>query len=295
MPQQFFSRRSLMVLAAVLAAGAAMATNYSLWINGRTGGGVAGNYADFTYWGPGSTAAGVNKKSVNWDGYHHISDQAYLVRNALDCFCTGSNWCYVAAHSAGDLMIGYTLSLYGGSTRYKKNASPGPDGSCANSDGSTQTGWNIKWVDVAAGAGGGSELANVGDWATSEPLVSDLKTGTARAMYDHNNTRAKMFYMYAGAKGTLYSFVLPGQDDEAVAYHSAGGVSGSGGAAYCNPADWFCNDLTMGTAPTEGGTAKWANHSVVFRDDAEAYNHYTNGNWQGTVGLVRQDMVNNAK
>ena len=45
---------------------------------------MAGNYADFTYWGPASTAAGVNKKAVNWDGYNHISDQNYLIRNALD-------------------------------------------------------------------------------------------------------------------------------------------------------------------------------------------------------------------
>src|SRR3569833_2189228 len=110
---------------------AAYATNYSLRINGRTGGGQLGNYADFTYWGPSSTAAGVNKKSVNWDGYSHISDQNYLVRNALDCFCTGPNWCYVAVHSAGDLMIGYTLALYGGTTRNVKNARPGSAGSCA--------------------------------------------------------------------------------------------------------------------------------------------------------------------
>ncbi|WP_197047103.1 hypothetical protein [Paucibacter sp. KBW04] len=279
---------------ALLAASAAWATNYSLWINGRTGGGVAGNYADFTYWGPATTAAGINKKAVNWDGYHHISDQNYLVRNALDCYCTGPNWCYVAVHSAGNLMMGYTLSMYGGSTRYKKNASPGSDGQCANSDGTTQTGWNIKWVNVAAGAAGGSELSDAGSWTTSEPLVADLKTTTARAMYDHNNTRAKMFYMYAGAKGTAYSFILPGQDDEAVAYHSSGGVSGSSGGSYCNPSDWLCNDLTLGTAAVEGGKAKWSNHSVVFRDDAEAYNHYTNGNWGGVVSKVRADMVTNA-
>lgn len=283
------------LLAAAALAGAAFAANYSLWINGRTGGGVAGNYADFTYWGPAGTAAGVNKKAVNWDGYNHVSDTNGLIRNALDCYCTGPNWCYVAAHSAGNLQIGYALSLYGGTARYKKNATPGSDGSCANSDGTTQTGWNIKWVNVAAGAAGGSELANAGDWALSEPLVSDLKTATARAMYDHNNTRGKMFYLWAGAKGTAYSFILPGQDDEAVAYHSAGGISGSGGGSYCNPSDWLCNDLTLGTAPAEGGKAKWTNHSVVFRDTAEAYNHYTNGNWQGTVGLVRADMVNNAK
>jgi hypothetical protein len=274
---------------------AAYATNYSLWINGRTGGGQLGNYADFTYWGPSSTAAGVNKKAVNWDGYNHISDQNYLVRNALDCFCTGPNWCYVAVHSAGDLMIGYTLAMYGSSARYKKTPSPNSSGSCSNSDGTTQTGWNIKFVDAGGGAAGGSELADYGDWATSEPLVSDLKTTTARAMYDHNNTHGVLFHMYAGAKGTLYSGVLPGQDDEAVAYHSSGAVAGSSGGSYCNPSDWFCNDLTLGTAATEGGHAKWTNHTVAFRDDNEAYNHYTNGSWAGIISLVRNDMVNNAK
>ena len=269
------------------------ATNYSLWINGRTGGGQPGNHADFTYWGPASTEAGVNKKSVNWDGYNRIADQNYRIRDALDCYCTGQNWCYIAAHSAGNLQIGYALSLYGGSARYKKNATPNASGVCGNTDGSTQTGWNIKWVNVAAGAAGGSELANVGSWAVSDPLTSDLKTATARAMYDHNQTRAKWFYMYAGAKGTLYSGILPGQDDEAD--HSAGGVSGSGGAGFCNPSDWFCNDLTLGTAANEGGRAKWAYHSVQFRDDSESLDHYTRGNWGGVVSKVRADMAANAR
>lgn len=282
-------------VAALGLAGASYATNYSLWINGRTGGGQIGNYADFTYWGPSSTAAGVNKKAVNWDGYNHISDQNYLVRNALDCFCTGPNWCYVAVHSAGDLMIGYTLAMYGSSQHYKKTPSPSASGTCSNSDGTTQTGWNIKWVDAGGGAAGGSELADYGAWTTSEPLVQDLKTTTARAMYDHNNTQGVMFYMFAGASGTLYSALLPGQDDEAVAYHSSGGVAGSSGGAYCNPSDWFCNDLTLGTAATEGGYAKWTNHYVQFRDDNEAYNHYTNGNWGGIISQVRSDMVNYAQ
>jgi hypothetical protein len=114
-------------------------------------------------------------------------------------------------------------------------------------------------------------------------------------MYDHNNTHGVMFYMFAGASGTLYSGILPGQDDEAVAYHSSGGVAGSSGGSYCNPSDWFCNDLTLGTAATEGGHAKWSNHYVQFRDDNEAYNHYTNGNWAGITSQVRNDMVNYAK
>lgn len=266
-------------------------TNYSLWINGRTGGGQPGNYNDFTYWGPATVSAGINKKAVNWDGYNRISTQNYLIRDALDCFCTGNNWCYVAAHSAGNLMTGYTLSLYGGTSRYKKTPSPNSAGQCGNSDGTTQVGWNIKWVDVAGGAAGGSELADSGSWLLSEPLVGDLKTSTARAMYDHNNTRAKTFYMFAGANGTLYSGILPGQDDEAVAYHSSGGVSGTSGASFCNPSDWFCNDLTLGTAANEGGRVKWTNHTVSLRDDGENYNHYANGNWAGIISPVRADMA----
>lgn len=283
--------RNIVAAAAALVAMASYATNYSLWINGRTGGGQLGNHADFTYWGPASTDAGINKKSVNWDGYNRISAQNHLIRDAMDCYCTGPNWCYIAVHSAGNLMIGYALDLYGGTQRYKKTPIPNGSGQCTNSDGTTQTGWNIKWVAVAGGAAGGSELANAGDWALSEPLVSDLKTATARAMYNHNNTRGKTFWLYAGGRGTLYSALLPGQDDEAIAYHSSGGVSGSGGGAYCNPSDWFCNDLTLGAGAVEGGRAKWANHSVVFRDDRESVNHYTNGNWGGIVSKMRADMA----
>lgn len=286
---------SWFVLSAAGLVALAHATNYSLWINGRTGGGQLGNHADFAYWGPASANAGVNKKSVNWDGYNRVSDQNYLVRDALDCYCTGQNWCYVAVHSAGDLQIGYALAMYGGTSRMVKNATPNAQGQCGNLTGGSQTGWNLKFVDVAGGAAGGSELANSGDWAISEPLVSDLKTSTARAMYDHSATRAVWFNMYAGANGTLYSFILPGQDDEAIAYHSSGGISGSGGGAFCNPSDWFCNDLTTGTAKAEGGRAKWGFHSVAFRDGSEAFNHYTNGNWGGIVSKVRADMEANAR
>jgi hypothetical protein len=282
----------LVCLAAVTSV--ASATNYTLWVNGRTGGGVVGDYNSFTYWGPGTTAAGVNKKSVNWDGRSSIASQNSKIRDALDCFCTGPNWCYVATHSAGDLMMGYTMANYGGSARMNKNPASASGGVCSNSDGSSQTGWNIKWIRTASGAAGGTELSDAGSWTTSEPLVSDLKTATARAMYDHNVTRGVMFYMYAGAKGTVYSALLPGQDDEVVAYHSTGGVSGSGGASFCNPSDWFCNDLTMGIAANEGGKAKWTNHSVVFRDDNESVNHYAKDNWAGIVGVVREAMVNSA-
>jgi hypothetical protein len=280
----------LLCLPGLLAAGVAGATNYSLWIHGRTAGGQIGNYNDFAYFGPNATPAGVNKKSVNWDGRSGVASQSGYVRNALDCFCTGNNWCYVAVHSAGDMLIGYTLDNYGGSARPVTNAQPNASGVCTAGTGGMQTGWNIRWVRVAAGSAGGSELADIGAWTTSEPMVQQHKVATARALYNHNNTRGVWFYNYAGASGTLYSWALPGQDDEVVAYHSSGGVSGSGGSTFCNPGDWFCNDLTLGSGPNQGGRAKWAWHSVVFRDDGEDFRHYTDRNWAGITSLVRRDM-----
>ena len=280
----------IVALAMLLAVAPVGATDYTLWINGRGAGGAVGNYDDFSYWGPARFNAGVNKKAVNWDGYNSIASQNGIVRNALDCFCTGQNWCYVATFSAGDPMMGYALANFGGSKRPVTNAVPNAAGACASAGGAMQTGWNIRWVRSAAGAAGGSELSDTGRWTTGEPLVHDLKTTTMRAMYNHNETRGVWFYLYAGAKGTLYSFILPGQDDEVVAYHSSGGVSGSSGAAYCNPRDWWCNDLTKGSAINEGGWPKWTNHYVWYRDDAEYFSHYLRGNWEGITAPMRADM-----
>ena len=274
----------------------ASAENYTLWVHGRGAGGAIGNYQDFSYWGPGEVNAGVNKRAVNWDGAGSIASQSGTVRNAMDCFCTGSNWCYIAAFSAGDPLVGYTLANFGASQRPVQNAAPdangvcGPAGGGEGGAGATQTGWNIKWIRVAAGAAGGTELANVGAWAVNEELARDLRTTTIRAMYNHNDTQGVMSYMYAGARGSMYSFILPGQDDEVVAYHSAGGVSGSGGGSYCNPRDGFCKDLTLGEGPVEGGTPKWNGHTVVFRDDGERYSHYLEGNWQGITAPMRADV-----
>jgi hypothetical protein len=289
---------SLVSLASlVFAAGTAAADNYTLWIHGRNPGSPtqAGNYGDFSYWGPASASAGVNKKAVNWDGVGRVADQNFRIRDALDCFCTGPNWCYIAVHSAGDLHLGYALAQFGGSERYKKNATPNASGVCGNSDGKTQVGWNIKEVRVASGAAGGSELADLGYWAVSDKLSIDLVTTTARGMYNHNTTHGVTFYNYAGAAGTVYSPFIPGQDDEAVSYHSSGGVSGAAGASFCNPSDWWCNDLSEGTAACEGGATKWSYHNVALRDDSEAYNHYAAGNWLGIIGPVRSAVALIAK
>jgi len=165
-------------------------------------------------------------------------------------------------------------------------------GECG-STGGTQVGWNIQWVSVAGGAAGGTELANLGYWAVSDPLTSDLRTATVRSMYDHNQTRGAIFYMFPGAKGTLYSGVLPGQDDEVIAYHSAGGLSGTG--KFCNPGNWFCDDeLRLETEASKRGDTvvpKWSHHVTVFRDDDEAHDHYAHGAWGGIISVAREDAA----
>src|SRR5690606_5091706 len=76
---------TVIAAATMLAGSEAAAANYTLWIHGRNGGTTQpGNYNDFSYWGPASTAAGVNKKAVNWDGRERIGSQNYRVRDALD-------------------------------------------------------------------------------------------------------------------------------------------------------------------------------------------------------------------
>lgn len=268
---------------------------YTLWIHGRNSSGApsrAGDYGDFSYWGGASLAAGPNPRAVNWDGRSRIADSNDMIRRALDCFCTGSRSCIVAAHSAGDAQIGYALSYYGNGERPVTDGIPDASGRCAET-GEKQVGWNVHWVAVAGGASGGTELANLGSWAVSDPLTSDLRTGTARALYDHNETAGVGIYRYAGAKGTAYSAVLPGQDDEVIAYHSSGGLSDVG--SFCNPKDWFCDGvLGMGSAGStkdDYGVPTWANNEVAFRDDGEKYDHYTRGKWGGIVGPMRDDVA----
>jgi len=271
---------------------------YTLWIHGRSPGGehAIGDYDDFSYWGPAKQEAGVNKKAVNWDGAGRIGETNAGIRDALDCFCTGENFCYIAVHSAGNMQIGYALDLYGSTEREIKDATPGEGGRCGGAGG-TQVGWNIKWVDVAAGAAGGSELADLGYWAASDALTSDLRTGTARTLYDHNNTQGIMLYMFTGANGTAYSGVLPGQDDEAVAYHSSGGLSATG--SFCNAGNWFCdgtlNLADQGSTKGKTNVPKYANHYTAFRDDKSQFNHYTKGAWGGVVSVVVKDVVESTR
>jgi hypothetical protein len=275
---------------------------YTLWIHGleTLHPSVPATYDNFGAWGPNDVDAGINKIAVNWGGTGHLATTNSWIRNALDCFCTGANFCNIAVHSAGNMQIGYALDLFGSSTRDVTNARPGTDGTC-ESTGQTQVGWNIKIIDVAAGAAGGSEIADAGAWVSpvARDLIADLRTTVARTLYDHNNTQGLPFNMFTGSKGLAgASVILPGEDDTAVAYHSSGGLSDVG--AFCNPGDTAgCDDVLNlddeGSLKQGTLVPKWQNHYVRYRDDKSLYSHGPNRRWSGVPSLVVKDMQSSSQ
>lgn len=273
-----------------------MQNTHTLWVHGKDkkSRGQIGNYDDFAYWGDPTVGAGIDKKAVNWGGVDRIAETSIFIRNALDCYCTGKQWCYLAGHSAGDVQIGYALAMFGGGERPVTDGIPDDSGRCGET-GETQIGWNVYDVAIAGGAGGGSELADNGTWWDKSPVMADLQTVPARALYDHSATQGLWFHRFVGAYGGFGSGFLPGEDDGVVAYHSTGGLSEIG--SYCNPGnDKGCDDtLELGDAPTPKlGIAKWDHHLVDLRDDAVEFDHVTSQRWGGIVAPVVSYMAGHA-
>lgn len=318
------------------------AKTYTLYIHGRTPAtnDFEADYTRFDYWGPSAEAAGDNPRAVNVDGTMHISERTHMIQRALDCYCTGSNWCNIGAHSAGNLHIGYAIANYQHTQRPVKvpdipaAGSEGENGVCESAGNSTttglpktQTGWNIRSVRVAAGAGGGSELAYAaagiesseavvtairllgldiflpeGSWLAdiandrTFALDFDLVPQTARNLYDHNNTAGLTYKLYTGSNSYPYiESVLLGEDDYAVGYHSSGGMSERG--RYCNErSDDYptspCYKLELANLPANNGVPKWWGHYVDFRDDNHLWRHTTQGVWGGPVRKMQEAIAN---
>jgi hypothetical protein len=208
----------LVALAAAMLIGTvastAGATNYSLWIHGRTGGTPSGG----SYWAESNganAATGVNVVDVNYNGTQHISQSNPTVVSYLNQYCTGGNSCYIQCHSAGCAQIGYAEALHPGA-------------------------WNIIWVLAGGSAAGGSELAgNLAYFFTGSSLDLDLGVGTMRALYNHDvvgDDIAGYVYNYLGGDyASLTTCLFPGgclfgsgANDSAVAFHSSGHFRNSG-------------------------------------------------------------------
>lgn len=276
------------------------ATRSTLYIHGRTGGRSTDKrpegWADSTpigweYWNQqdGWTTQqkrttprpGVNPVPVNWDGEQRLAITNGSVRDALDDHCTGNKWCYIACHSTGCPQFEYAQALYGEDTDTGLNK------------------WNIIWVGAAGSVAGGSELAS---FALSNPLSylvsvilvgvypldNDLVPSTMRdsSFYNHALARGVDFYEFVGNGNFPWyqRFVhtqLPGSDDGAVAFHSAGGLNN---VAYeANAKRCIDEDTTASCPLLPGGTDSdyWTGHFVYFRDDRSLYEHRLGASTEG--------------
>jgi hypothetical protein len=179
----------------------------------------------------GFTAIDVKSVQTNHSG---LADSSYTLGRYLDQCCTGSNACYVLNYSGGDAVMGHRF---------------------ANSS----TAWNVYWVGTTGGAGGGSELSGnfLADVFGPCDYAGHLGTSEVRNAYNHNDTNGKTVYHIGGYDGWWYSsWLLPGEDDGAVAYHSAGARTST------TSTNSMCS------------TPKWTNHVAAWTCSGYDLDHY---------------------
>lgn len=217
------------------------AKNYVLMIHGRgpkVGCGVKtskslGRFASTV------TPSGWTKRYVYWDSTQSPNSTGScrgqtVIYSAIKTYCGGSNSCVIQCHSAGCMAM----------DRYFRNGSPRR---------------NIRWVVFAGSASGGSEMADLKLWNNKYPIDSALKTGSARS-WNHNASPVSLYH-FAGYKGNLMSWRLPGEDDGAVAFHSGCGYAAKRSETTCS-----------------SGRSKWTRHyyraysSLGASSSKKAYN-----------------------
>ncbi len=200
---------------------------YILHVGGMCSQGWNDRYANKA----GYTSIDVKAVQTNHSG---LSDASHTLRIYLDQCCTGSNLCYVLNYSGGDAVMGHRF---------------------ANSS----TNWNVNWVGTSAGAGGGSELSGndaAEAWGPCD-YANHLGTSEVRNAYNHNDTNGETVYHIGGYDGWWYSsWLLPGEDDGAVAYHSAGAITST------------VSTSNLCTAP------KWTNHVIAWTCSGYDLDHY---------------------
>lgn len=154
----------------------------------------------------------------------------------LETYCTGEDWCFLYTYSNGGAVLSRTLSLH-----------EGP--------------FNILFALNSASNEGGSELGGfgwLGETVGGCPLSGYVGPSDHRAGWNHHDTNGVTFYQIGGYDGWWYSSaLLPGEDDGAVAYHSAG--------AYVRrvATDWLCG------APEE----HWASHFAAWTCEGYPLDH----------------------
>jgi len=134
-------------------------------------------------------------------------------------------------------------------------------------------GFNITKVTALAAASGGSELASALNGISfgfgGNAMDRSLIVATARGAYNHNNTAGVQIHHVPGYKGAFgASAILPGEDDYAVAYHSACGYNRAGGLSLCQSSvtsggTTFIQYTGHVRAPSLTSAGLYLNHSEI--------------------------------
>jgi hypothetical protein len=195
------------------------------------------------YWtGEGVTPSGPNPVVVNYHARAYVWIANAAIRYEMYRHCTGTQECIIACHSAGCAHTGYALTLF-------------DDGR-----------FNVLRVIAGGAASGGSELASIDGGLITGDLGANLGVSAMRGLYDHDALNVVVDCL-AGAAGGIQSVALPGEDDGAVAYHSAGGAREA--LSYCNSETLTCYELPIGFV----AGVHFVNHRVEYRDDDILYDH----------------------
>lgn len=202
-----------------------MAQTHTIFVHGKSGKNHNGtSRTDVNnYWGSDKNTVSGSKYFVGYDGrtdprtYGSARAQTNIT-TVLTQRCRGSQTCKIVCHSAGCYATEFWLANLGGTA--------------------SSRGFNITKVTALASASGGSELANALNGITfgfgGNAMDKALRVSVARPAYNHNNTAGVPIYQVPGYKGMFgASAILPGEDDYAVAYHSACAYNRSGGLDRC--------------------------------------------------------------
>jgi hypothetical protein len=176
------------------------------------------------YWGTMTNTVSGKKFFVGYDGtsdprtYGSCRAQTVLSK-VLATRCKGVDTCKIVCHSAGCYASEYWLSSLGSATV-------------------SSIGYKISGVTALAAASGGSELASALNAISfgygGNAMDQALRVTNARSSFNHNLTGGLNVAHVPGSKGLVgASAILPGEDDFAVAYHSACGMNEASGFSKC--------------------------------------------------------------
>ncbi len=262
----------------------ATATNYAIFIHGRTPQNCSRTDTDNNYWGTSSNiGAAWTKRFVNYDGTIDPRGTGSCtgrtkLRATLNTYCGTGNTCRIICHSMGCLTTDYLAFI----------------------DPTFWSSKNISWSLHITGASGGSELANVGTWITGWSADSALKTGTARS-WNHNSTLGAGREAYhLGANCPWYfvtcpqQAVLPGYDDGVISPHTSCGHNSTAGNNNClDSVNWTQHRILNGAYYT-GCKDGWDGPTNLLYTDHNGAKEKARPCWDGIINTgTLSHWVNN--